>query len=179
MSYVTLAEFKAYVGGFTTVDADRDTNLQAAIDTASARIDRLCGRTFALAPTVTTIAYRTRGRTFTTGIEYGLIVPDIATTVGLIVPNNATYDTTVLPITTLWSSGQWPAPTVEITARFGWPEVPDEIVQATKILAARLWRRAVSPEGVVGSEQWGVVRLSRTDPDVQALIDPYVLPGFA
>ncbi|MDX2921298.1 hypothetical protein PV370_25695, partial [Streptomyces sp. NE06-03C] len=67
---------------------------------------------------------------------------------------------------------------VQVTARWGWPAVPDEIVQATLIQAARLYKRKDSPEGVTGSAEWGVVRLSRRDPDVWALIEHYVLPGF-
>lgn len=179
MSYVTLAEFKAYLGGFTTVDVNRDTNLQAALDTAAARIDKLCGRTFTLG-TLDTITYRTARKTFVEGTEYGLIVPDIATAAGLVVDHGAiTYDEDDLPITTLYSAAPWPEPSVELTRVPGWPSVPDEIVQATKILAARLFRRSASPEGVIGSEQWGVVRLARTDPDVQSLIDPFVLFGGA
>jgi hypothetical protein len=42
----------------------------------------------------------------------------------------------------------------------------------------RLFRRKDSPEGVTGSAEWGVVRLSRRDPDVWVLIEPYILPGF-
>jgi hypothetical protein len=56
--------------------------------------------------------------------------------------------------------------------------VPDEVVQATLLQAGRLYRRKDSPEGVTGSADWGMVRLPRLDPDVMALIEPYMLPGF-
>lgn len=179
MPYATLAEIKTYLG-IASVDADRDTLLTAALDAASARIDRMCGRTFTYAPSATTITYRTAGKTFMNGHgEYGLIVPDIGTATGLVVDGSPTYDTTALPITTLWSAAPWPAPTVSLTARFGWPEVPDEVVQACKILAARLYRRKDSPDGIAGSSEWGVIRVSREDPDVKSLLDPYMLPGMA
>ncbi|MFC8456442.1 hypothetical protein ACFUJ0_06100 [Streptomyces sp. NPDC057242] len=67
---------------------------------------------------------------------------------------------------------------MRVGTRFGWPAVPDDITEAALIQAARLYRRKDSPEGVTGSAEWGVVRLSRRDPDVWNLIDPYVLPGF-
>jgi hypothetical protein len=77
-------------------------------------------------------------------------------------------------------NGTWGTATtrVRVTAKFGWPTVPDDIVQACLIQASRLFKRADSPEGVMGSSEWGVVRLSRRDPDVWALIEPYTLPGF-
>lgn len=179
MAYATLAEIKTYLN-IKTTDPDRDTLLTDALDAASARIDTLCGRSFTLDPSATTITYRTAGKTFTnSGGEYGLIVPDIGTPTGLVADGSPTYDTTVLPITTLWSAGPWPHPTISLTARFGWPAVPDEVVQACKILAARLYRRKDSPDGVAGSDQWGPIRVSREDPDVRTLLDPYMLPGVA
>lgn len=68
---------------------------------------------------------------------------------------------------------------LRVTAKWGWPAVPAQVVQATLILAARLFRRKDTPEGVLGSAEWGTVRLSRTDPDVAELISRFVLPGFA
>lgn len=68
---------------------------------------------------------------------------------------------------------------MRITAQFGWPAVPDDISEAALIQAARLFKRKDSPEGVIGNAEWGVVRLSRRDPDVWNLIEQYVLPGFA
>ncbi len=83
MPYATLAEIKTYLG-LASVDAGRDTLLTAALDAASARIDRMCGRTFTYAPSATTITYRTAGKTFMNGHgEYGLIVPDIASATGI------------------------------------------------------------------------------------------------
>ncbi|PZG19004.1 hypothetical protein C1I95_12430 [Micromonospora craterilacus] len=64
---------------------------------------------------------------------------------------------------------------VRITARWGWPAVPAQVVEASLLLASRLWMRRKSPEGVAGSAEWGTVRVSRWDPDVEALISKYVL----
>jgi hypothetical protein len=68
---------------------------------------------------------------------------------------------------------------LQVTARWGWPTVPAQIELATRMLAARLYRRKDSPQGVITSADWGVARVSRTDPDVHALLFPFIAPGFA
>jgi hypothetical protein len=52
------------------------------------------------------------------------------------------------------------------------------IREATLIQALRLYKRKDSPEGVLGSAEWGTVRVSRLDPDVAKLVESLVLPGF-
>jgi hypothetical protein len=42
--------------------------------------------------------------------------------------------------------------------------------------AARLYKRRRSPEGVAGFAEFGVVRVSRVDPDVAELLKPYYVP---
>jgi hypothetical protein len=68
---------------------------------------------------------------------------------------------------------------IQVTARWGWPTIPAQIEMATRLLAARLYRRKDSPQGVITSADWGAVRVSRTDPDVHALLFPFMTPGFA
>lgn len=68
---------------------------------------------------------------------------------------------------------------IQVTARWGWPTIPSQIEMATRLLAARLYRRKDSPQGVITSADWGAVRVSRTDPDVHALLFPFMTPGFA
>lgn len=178
--YATLAEMRAYLG-VNGVNADRDALITAAAGAASRWIDEATGRRFTYDAAPSTITYRTLRRTFATSADYGLVVPDIGTSTGLSTSQgDVSYEAVSgWPITILYSGAPWPEPTVSITARFGWPEVPDQIVLATKILAARLYRRKDSPEGIVGSEAWGAIRVTRVDPDVQALISPYSLPGMA
>jgi hypothetical protein len=62
---------------------------------------------------------------------------------------------------------------VEVTGVWGWPAVPDAITQACLILAARVYKRKDSPDGVSNWGDFGVIRVGRTDPDVVALLDPY------
>ena len=72
--------------------------------------------------------------------------------------------------------GYGQVPKVRVTGRFGWPEVPVAIVQATSMLAARYLKRTrEAPYGVAGLGGDGVVvRVSQTDPDVDALLATYV-----
>jgi hypothetical protein len=61
---------------------------------------------------------------------------------------------------------------VQVTAKWGWPAVPDAVVQATLIKAARLYHRKDSPQGVAGFGDFGPVRISRgEDPDICSLLD--------
>lgn len=178
--YASLAELKSFI---KITDSARDSLLTIALGAASRSIDSATGRRFYLDASATTRVIRTRGNTLREGGVYVLLVPDIAETAGLVVSGYTV--TTDLGaddqpvITRLYSDAVWPVDTVSITARWGWPAVPDAIKQATLLQAARLFKRKDSPEGMTGSAEWGAVRVSRVDPDVQALIEPYVLPGVA
>jgi hypothetical protein len=63
--------------------------------------------------------------------------------------------------------------TVEVTGVFGWDDVPTAIEQACILQSARYFKRADSPMGVAGFDAMGVVRLSRIDPDLATLLEPY------
>ena len=143
--------------------------------------------------------FRLGGRTFTDGYNRrGIMVDDISSGTGVTVeggiaasglyaslalfttgPENATA--LGMPITMVYAADTFftGIDTVRVTARWGWPTVPSEVEYATRMLAARLYRRKDSPQGVIASADWGSMRVSRTDPDVQALIAHLVLPGFA
>lgn len=63
---------------------------------------------------------------------------------------------------------------VQITAKWGWPAVPNAVTQACLIKAARLFHRKDSPQGIAGFGDFGPVRLSRLeDGDVMSLLDSY------
>lgn len=64
---------------------------------------------------------------------------------------------------------------VRVTARWGWPSLPDDVAQATLIKAAAVASRTSSPLGVAGFDGFGPVRISRFgDPDVAGLLAPFV-----
>lgn len=184
--------------GLAADDTSQDADLESARAAASGGINLSCGRRFWLDPAPVARIYRPRGRVVCDADGETLLVDDIGDVDDLVVetgpasgpwtaltsyetvPDNALADGK--PITGLlmpngtWSSGS--TTRVRVTTRFGWPAVPPDITEASYIQATRLHKRKNSPEGVLGSAEWGVVRLSRRDPDVWALIEPYILPGF-
>lgn len=197
--YGTLAALKARLG-VETSDTSRDTLLNSALASASRSIDQATGRRFWLDAEPVQRVFNPRGRIVCDVDGETLLVDDIANTTGLVVETGPTggpwtavtgYETTPdnaiadgRPITGLlrpgsvwgWSAGS--TTRVRVTAQFGWPAVPDDITEATYIQASRLYKRKDSPEGIIGSAEWGVRNLSRRDPDVWALIEPFMLPGL-
>lgn len=113
---------------------------------------------------------------------YGTQWTDVTANVTTL-PLNAVADqqaVTNLQMLNGWLSG--PYNQVRVTARWGWPDIPDEVELATLILAAKLYKRKDSPEGVLGMAAWGgTVRVSsQTDPDVCRMLERYVvIDGFA
>ena len=196
--YAQLATLKAHLN-IESGDTSRDALLSQALATASRGIDRACGRRFYLDAAPVQRTYNPLRRVVREDDGEILLVDDIGSVTGLVVetgsggnwtavtgyetvPDNALADgrpvTGLLRPNGIWSWNISSTTRVGITAQFGWPAVPEEVVQATLIQAARLYRRKDSPEGVTGSAEWGVVRLSRRDPDVWNLIEQFVLPGF-
>lgn len=194
--YTSLEALKDYLG---ISDTGRDTLLTQAILGASRGIDAHCGRRFYLDAVASARTYRPVGRVVRGADGEALLVDDIASTTGLVVETGvaggstwtAVTDYEVEPenalvrgvaITALRRvGGSWAGSAsarLRVTARWGWPATPDVVGHAALIQAARLYRRKDSPEGVTGSAEWGVIRLSRIDPDVQALVKDLVLPGF-
>ncbi|MET7643044.1 phage gp6-like head-tail connector protein [Streptomyces sp. NPDC005426] len=194
--YGTLAALKSRLG-LESADDTQDEALSGALGAASRGIDRACGRRFWLDPEPVQRLYSPTGRVVRDPDGDRLLVDDIGALEGLVVetgsgaaftavtgyetsPHNAIPDGQAVTGLLLFN-GSWGAGSarVRVTARFGWPAVPAEVGEAALIQAARLYRRKSSPEGVTGGGEWGVVRLSRRDPDVWNLIEPYILPGFA
>lgn len=187
--YATLDEMKVARG---ISDQDDDEALTRALAAASRAIDRRTGRRFYLDDDATERVYGVAGRSTPDG---RLLIDDIGDLTGLVVETGTStswspitdYDTGPdnalirgMPVTELSvTGGYWAGPRVRVTARWGWPAVPEEIQQAALLLANRLYLRKDTPEGLKGSAEWGVIRMSRQDPDVESLIGPYRLPKFA
>lgn len=65
---------------------------------------------------------------------------------------------------------------VKVTGKFGWATVPDDVMAATGIIAAKLLRRSrEAPFGIVtaGIDQGVAMRIGSTDPDVKMLLRDY------
>lgn len=195
--YITLAGLKTYL---KIDDSVEDSLLEQIIESASRSIDRIANRRFYLDSTATARTYRPIG-------NLRVIVDDIGTTSGIILKTdpdaNGVYQTTFTlnsdyiveptnalakgrPITYLTIVGPtalslpvnyWPQ--VEVTARWGWPTVPDDIEQATYILSADLYKRKDSIGGVLGLSELGAIRMSPLGRDIAAIVKAYRREFFA
>lgn len=193
--YTDLPTVKAALGK-TTAD-DRDELIESAIRAACRWIDRRTGRRFYADETLTARTFPVVGQMLYRDREQVILVDDIADDLGMTIASGSVGAWTSIPsgwgigpdnalahgraATELYGPVGWipSSGRLQVTARWGWPAVPDEIAEAAKLLAARLYRRKDSPQGVVGSAEWGSVRVSRTDPDVEALISSFVIPVIA
>lgn len=183
--YVSLTLLKRARG---IKDGADDELLTQALNAASRRIDARCGRRFWLDEAASARTFGATGRTTPDG---RLLIDDIGDTTGLVVETGSTsagwtestgYELGPAnspdqgwPYTELVGDWWWSG-TVRVTARWGWPAVPEDIAQATLLLASRLFLRKNSPEGVIASADFGSTRVSRWDPDIDALISPYIQP---
>jgi hypothetical protein len=194
--YTTLVLLKAYLGISVSI---MDTQLEAAINAASRSIDNYCGRRFWIDPSVVTRTFAGNGSNLLDlpdGIATttGLVVKTDTAADGTFATTWAAGDYQLLPVNAPYAfpeaepwtqiqaigshtflAGTATRPNmVQITAKWGWPAVPDPIVQACLIKASRLFHRKDSPQGIAGFGEFGPVRLSRTeDADVEALLNPY------
>ena len=198
--YTTLANFKTYLFPSANYGTAEDAQMEAAIEAASRSIDTFTDRRFYLDGTVS-------ARVYYADTSIRCRVDDFSTITGLIIKtdtgDNGTYDQTwasteyiLEPINAEIGgvSGQpyntivatipkmFPItgrrPRIQVTAKWGWAAVPHAIEQACLIQAARIYRRAQTPEGFAAGEAFGAIRVStRLDPDVQMLIAPYRRAG--
>lgn len=190
--YCSLAEIKASLRITDNVD---DTLLELAVETASRQIDDHCERVFYSTAGAT--------RVFTPMDSYNCEIDDLVTLTTLKTSSiaNGTFDIEwtlptdyqleplngvaggiTSPKTLIRATGGYlftqgyqnqKEATVEITGTFGWASVPTAIKYATILLSARLFKRMDSPLGVAGIGDIGVIRVSRIDPDIDALIMPF------
>ena len=196
MAYTDLATVRTYLG-IPSSDSSQTSAINAAIAAAQAEIDQITGRTFEVPSGAT-------AKTFIPYDDYTVFCDDIAKTDGLIVKTDTgldgTYDTT-LTITTdyvlngnaapyrvikrvdgsAWPRDRYGRATVQITGFWGYGmAIPDQIKQCALVIAARLYQRRSSPLGFqAGSVDVGFVRISRTDPEVIALLRGLKLPAAA
>ena len=63
--------------------------------------------------------------------------------------------------------------TVRVVGTFGWSAIPTAIKQATILLSMRQFKRYDAPLGIAGFGDMGAMRVSRLDPDVEALVSPF------
>ena len=65
---------------------------------------------------------------------------------------------------------------LQVTTKFGWSAIADEVNQASTLKAANVIHRRDAPFGVLAQPDIGVVRISRRgDPDVVDFLEPFVM----
>jgi hypothetical protein len=175
--------------------------LEKAVNAASRAVDKWTGRRFW--QDAEPVARRYRPTTH--GVAY---VDDISTTDGLLVKTGTGTDWASVPAWTLdtdfelgpenadadggayawWRltpvSGRYffcgyRQSTLQVTARFGWSEVPDQVMEATILRAVSIFKRKEAPYGVADFGEFGPVRITRRDPDVMDLLMPFQKPMVA
>jgi len=186
--YTTLDEVKAILRITDNVD---DALLETCVEAASRQIDTHCERVFT--PTTAT-------RVFTPSDSYLVSIDDLSTLTSLKTSSAAdgTFDITwtatdyqleplngltgsiYSPYTRIRAIGDYLFPvvndeaTVQIEGVFGYgTSVPVDVKQACNLIAVRQFKRYDSPLGVAGFGDIGIVRVSRVDPDIEALLGPY------
>jgi len=191
--YCTLQELKDVLRITDNVD---DTLLETSIEAASRQIDGYCERIFYSSSEE--VRYYAARNSYETEIDDLISLTTLETA-----PNGRAFDQTwtseeyqLEPLNGIASGLYQPAtliraiddllfPTiggealVKVTGTFGWSDVPVAVKQAALMGAGRLYKRYDSPLGVLGFGDLGVVRVSRLDHDIAALLQPYRRMRFA
>jgi len=195
--YATLTEIKNYMSISDSTDNDLLENL---VESASRSIDRIANRRFYLDATASARLYRAYSNIFVYVDDIGTTSNLV---VAVDENGNGTYSKTLTlntdyildpltsqslnrpftQLTMVSNTESWPIfpgltsnglrPGVQVTARWGWPSVPDDLNMACLILTADLYKRKDAPGGILGLGDLGVVRMSPIGRDVTAMVRAY------
>lgn len=195
--YATLTEIKNYMSISDNTDNDLLENL---VESAFRSIDRIANRRFYLDATASARLYRAYSNIFVYVDDIGTTSSLV---VAVDENGNGTYSKTLTlntdyildpltspslnrpytQLTMVSNTETWPIfpgltsnglrPGVQVTARWGWPSVPDDLNMACLILTADLYKRKDAPGGILGLGDLGVVRMSPIGRDVTAMVRAY------
>ncbi len=195
--YCTTAEVKAWVN---ITDSTDDTKIALAISSASRWIDTYCNRRFWLDPTPVARTFVPQDLTLLTYIDD---IGDPSVSIKTDPAGDGTFEITwqtsdfeLLPVsaptaypepkpwtgiravgtlTFPWLVNTWLTryDRIQITAKWGWPQVPDAVHQAAIIQAARLFARRSSIDGIAGGVDFALRVSNKLDPDVASLLTDY------
>lgn len=195
--YVSLPEFKSYLVGTANANlTSQDGALEDALMTASREIDAYCARQFNKASDATSRVYEPDGHDYAEVDDFytttDLVVKidsagdgSFATTLTSgqyeLSPANGVVD----------GINGWPyyrirllnglrfpcnyggrSRTLQVTAKWGWTDVPQPVRAACKIMAAETWKLKDAPFGVLGLDEFGIVRVRQNKLAVSKLA-PY------
>ncbi len=174
--------------------------LEDLIESASRSIDRIANRRFYLDATASARLYRAYSDIFVYVDDIGSTTDLVVKTDS---NGNGTYAKTLTlntdyildpltspslnrpytQLTMVSNTETWPIfpgltqnglrPGVQVTAKWGWPSVPNDINMACLILTADLYKRKDAPGGILGLGDLGVVRMSPLGRDVTAMVRAY------
>jgi hypothetical protein len=174
--------------------------LEDLVESASRSIDRIANRRFYLDSSASARLYRAYSNIFVFVDDIGTTSSLV---VAVDENGNGTYSKTLTlntdyildpltsqslnrpftQLTMVSNTETWPIfpgltsnglrPGVQVTARWGWPSVPDDINMACLILTADLYKRKDAPGGILGLGDLGVVRMSPIGRDVTAMVRAY------
>ena len=192
--YASLSQIKSALR-IPAGDATDDALLEMAVESASRLIDAYCGRNFIYGGTAT--RYYNTEDPYVVQIDDARSITSVRTSSSEDGIFDITFDMTartgdiqaepindyvgglVWPFTRLRAIGDYVFPvdkenTVEVTAAFGFPNIPVTVTQATILQSSRIFARLQSPLGVAGFGDMGIMRVGRSlDPDVSQLIEGY------
>jgi hypothetical protein len=195
--YATLAEIKAYL---SIVDSTDNDLLESLVESASRSIDRIANRRFYADTSASARLYRAYSDVF---VYVDDISTTTSLAVAIDENGNGSYSKSLslntdfimdpltasslgrpfTQLTMVSNTEQWPIfpgitqnglrPGVQVTAKWGWPSVPDDITVACLILTADLYKRKDAPGGVLGLGDLGAIRMSPVGRDVTAMVRAY------
>lgn len=64
-------------------------------------------------------------------------------------------------------------PSIQVTATWGFSAVPDQVRESCLLKASRYYKRKDSPWGIEGTNEWGLVRITKQDFDVIELLNDF------
>jgi len=193
--YCTVAEVKA---ALRVTDAVDDDLIDRSIDAASRRVDGYCGRWFYktaqtaikiypfdyynvpvrdIANTSVTVQTSTQcdgtfDVTWTQGTDYQLEPLDASLNGKpyrrIVAIGAKTFPVQILPET----------PCIQVTAQWGWNAVPEDVREATVLLAMRGFARYNAALGIVGFNDMAI-QVRAVDPDVRDLLNQYRIMAVA
>ena len=194
--YLTLADLAVRL---SLDDQDEDQRLSSAANAACRMIDKWCGQFFYDTGSATARVYRPNNsrelRVDPFSTTTGLIVQTDSDDDGTFATTWGTVDYELSPaggydpilgsvpydeITAVSTSLMFPTwlrrrNSVQITARWGWAAIPEEVSEAAKILAVDLWKRKDTPFGITSATaDFGALRIGRDSlAGVMSILQPF------
>lgn len=183
--YVDLPDFKRYLMGTANASlTGQDANLSEALASATSEIESTCSRQFNRVETASARTFQPDSCSHTLVDDFwtatdlvveldtsgdGSFATELSSSQYELSPANGVVDgMTGWPFYRIDLLGglRFPAAlpgrrrhTLRVTAKWGWAEVPHPVMSACRIMAAETWKLKDAPFGVLGLDEFGVVRV--------------------